>query len=761
MGQEKSLGALEFRSVKIEDNARADNGDLEIDLRELAGKIWHGKWIIAITTFVAGVLGLLVASQFEATYTATTKVLFELEEATVVDVGQSVVRTDDTLYNKVEVLQSSRLIDRVTTKLNLEQSPEFNYALRPPETGPMTLIRQWISIPSGVRTVLRDMGILPPPPPPADADQRAIRQRLFVLDNVRGALRLDPIEDSTVIDISITTRDPYLSARVANTFASEFIVDQLDAKLEATREATTWLADRVEELRIRVEEAEASVEAARAEISLASGQGIDVTRSQINALNGALSTARSDAARARAEYDRLFAALQDNRDLGAISAFRSSNLIRSYRDQRAELSAQRNTLADRVDEGHPALTRVDNQIEDLDADIRLEAERIVDASLLDREAADQRVVELETELRTLEDRALDQGQASIRIRQLEREADASRVLYENFLNRLKETSEQEALQTADARVLSQAEVPLYANMASRKRTIALALFVGALLGAAIVLLLDKLNNTFRSAAQLEEMTGHSILGALPAVGWRLKRRDVVEYFRSKPKSALAEAVRSLRTSILFSNVDKPPKTVMFTSSVPREGKSTASMLMALTSQQMGRSAVIIDCDLRLPSLARLLPADTGPMGILSVIDGTATLDEAIYRDPETGLDVLMTKPDEPRSTINPADILSSNRFREILSALKARYDLVIIDSPPTLVVTDAKILARQVDAVVYAVHWDQTPRGAVLEGLKDLRSVGAPIVGTCFTMLNEARAAKYAYEGYAYYKTRYRDYYVN
>jgi capsular exopolysaccharide synthesis family protein len=241
----------------------------------------------------------------------------------------------------------------------------------------------------------------------------------------------------------------------------------------------------------------------------------------------------------------------------------------------------------------------------------------------------------------------------------------------------------------------------------------------------------------------------------------MHRRDVIGQFKENPKSALAEAVRSLRTSILFSRVDNPPKTVMFTSSVPREGKSTTSMLVAMTSRQMGKSAIIVDCDLRLPSLARLLPENDGDAGLLSVLEGSAKLEDAIYRDKDTGLDVLMTRPSEPRSNVNAADILSSQKFNDILKELQSVYDLVVLDTPPTLVVADARILARHVDAVVYVVAWDRTPRGAVIEGIKELKSVDAPLVGVCFTMLNEGRAARYSYDGYSYYRGRYREYYAS
>jgi capsular exopolysaccharide synthesis family protein len=183
------------------------------------------------------------------------------------------------------------------------------------------------------------------------------------------------------------------------------------------------------------------------------------------------------------------------------------------------------------------------------------------------------------------------------------------------------------------------------------------------------------------------------------------------------------------------------------------------MMMAMTSRQMGKSAIIVDCDLRMPALAKLLQVNDDQPGLLSVMDGTAQFEDALFRDEDSGLHVLMAKSSERPAQINAADILASQKFKDLIVALSEHYDLVILDTPPTLVVTDARIVSRIADAVVYAVRWDKTPRGAVLEGLKELRSVDAPVTGIALTMVNEARASRYAYDGYSYYKGRYRDYY--
>ncbi len=752
--------------LTLSDEMQIPDDELSIDIRALLLKIWRGKWIVAICLLIAVILSFLTVSQFVPVYRATAKVMFGLQEQANLINAEPILQSDvrgNSLQNQIEVLQSTSLIERVVERLSLEKSPEFNPFLRESAPTLPEKIGEFITFPPELTDVLQNLGILKPPPPPAptpDPEAQERFERRLVVEIVRTGLTITPVEGSRVINLSFTSQNPQTAARLANTFAEQYIVDQLEARLEATKAATSWLSDRVEELKDRVQAAEEAVEIAQAEQSLEAGQSLDITRSQLASLNGALSSMRNQATSAEALYQRLRDAVDEKRDYGAIPEFRGS-VISGYRAREAELVSQIASLQSTVSEGHPALVRVQSQLRQLQDNIDAEAARIVEAARSDWMAKESEASVIEQDVRTLETKAQEQSRNQVTIRQLEREAEASRALYASLLSRLTVTSEQEKLQTADARILSPAEPPLGPLSTASNRTQIAFIVAGGLIGVGIVFLLDTLNNTFRSPAQLGEMTHETVLGTIPSIGRRLHRKTVLQRFKDKPKSALAEAIRNLRTSILFSNVDNPPKVVMFTSSVTREGKSTTSMLMAITSQQMGKSAIIVDCDLRLPSLAQLLDTDnTGP-GLLSVMEGTASVEDAIYRAKDTGLHVLMTKPSEPRSNLNAADILSSGRFKDLIDDLRKKYDLVILDSPPVLVVADARILSAQADAVVYVVRWDHTPRGAVLEGLKEMRAMRTPLAGVVMTMVNEAKASKYAYDGYAYYRGRYRDYYVS
>lgn len=752
------------------------NGPLEnvndtVDIRRFASKIWHGKWIIMICLLIAYMLGYLSNSQIVPTYRANATVMFDIEQSNIIE---SILNEEGFDKGKLEdqmlILSSTSLIERVVDQLDLDQNPEFNPTLREEKPSLMERAGNYITLPPKITDKMKELGIIRPPPAPVvESESRQIarqnRLRVAIVRNVIDRLQLFPVGNSRVLSISFVSTSPKTAADVANAIANQYIVDQLEAKLEATQAATSWLSVRVEELQVSVEVAENKVEAARSALATEQGQSLDITQQQLAALNASLVQAQSDTTRILSNYNRLRNALEDPDDLDTVSEFRASPVVSEIRRQETDLAAQVMTLSASVSQGNPSLVLAKRQLEEVRKQIRdeilQEAGKIVTATQKDLIAAREREAELVSQVRELEQRAFSQAAGEVTLRQLEREAQASRVLYQNFLGRLQQADAQEDLQSADARILSPAEVPLYAESQQQRRTMLLTLFLGGAIGVGIVFLLDFLNNTFRSPDQLEEMSGEIVLATLPSIGSRMKRPAILEHLRAKPNSSLAESVRNLRTSILFSNVDNPPKVVMFTSSVPREGKTTSAMLTAMTSRQMGKSAVIVDCDLRVPALANMLKGTKKRAGLLSVLDGTTPIADAVYEEPDSGLHVLMTHAGERQGSINAADVLSSKRFEKLIKSLSESYDLVILDTPPALVVTDARILSKLVDAVVYAVCWDKTPRGAVLEGLKEMRSVDAPIAGLVMTLVNEARATKYSYDGYNYYKGKYRGYYVN
>lgn len=750
-------GAQDYNEQLAQLQDSEDDGG-ELDIRTILAPLWRGKWIVAISVLFALIIGLLTTSQQTPLYVASGKVMFDIQRANI-QAGEAVLNSGfaerGALQNQVEVLRSTSLIKRVIAELNLDQNVEVNPSLRPP-------VERWsdkITLPPEINDLMVAVGLKRLPGPPPNPDDVAQNIERAVIANVLRGLRLRPVEGSQVIEITYVSRNPTLSAAIVNAVAEQYIVDQLEGKLETFRSATTWLTDRVAELQTRVEASEAAILASRARLTEQAGSSLEAIRGQLVALNTARGQAQSVVSQLDAQYTRLRDTLSAGAEVSALSEVRGSAVIAELRTREAGLVTRDDELSATLRPNHPTRARVATELAEVRAEIRAEVERILEGLRVDLEAARELENRLGEETRALEEQELRLSTDSVEIQNLEREAQASRILYENLLSRLQETNAQEDLQTADARVLTPAEPPLYPIDTAKNRTLAIALVVGLGLGVGLVFLLERLNNTFRSPLQLEKLLGQPVLATIPTVGARMKRNEVIGVLRKKPNSALAESIRNLRTSILFSNVDEPPKVVMFTSSVPREGKSTTSMLMALTSQQMGKSAIIVDCDLRLPALAKLLKVDDGKPGLLSVINDSATVQDAIHVEPETGLHVLMTRPSERTAKISAADVLASVRFRHLIEELSGTYDLVVLDAPPTLVVADARILSALADSVIFAVRWDSTPRAAVKEGLHELNSVNARVTGVVMTLVNEDRASKYAYDGYQHYKGKYRDYY--
>ncbi|WP_420391477.1 GumC family protein [Acuticoccus sp.] len=734
---------------RIEPRVEPSGDGRGLDLRQALRFVWRSKWVIVVGAVVGACVALLKIAAMTPTYTASATVLFMPEQRNVVDIEDVLTRSaaDDDLRNQIEILRSRTLMTRVVERVGLHGVPYFNPELQP---GPGAFARalDWRSYVPW--ETLADVGIIDAPDPApalAEAD-RVAAQKALARDILIYALVIQPVPNSRVIRLSMTLTDPQLAARAVNAVAQEYITAQLDASLAATREATVWLSERVEELKVEVAEAEAAVSTYRADLSERTGQTAQVLEQQLDSLNTALAAAQARRAAADIRHQRAREAMRDTDRLAVIREFQDSGTITAARARERELITGRAELARLVPEGHERLRLFDLRIAGQRNEIRGEAERIVNALESETAVATDEVETLRDQVSALEERLQAQGAEEVRLRELEREAEASGLIYQNFLGRLKETTQQQTLAEADAVILSPAEPPRHADSASKKRLAVVTTLFGAALGLGVAILLDRLNNTFREVEQLEELTGLQVLGTVPSLGSRMERHEVLQFVLEKPSSSLAEAIRSLRTSLLFSRVDEPPQVVMFTSTVPGEGKSTTSLLLALTSAQMGRSAIIVDCDLRRPSLNTFLgDRPDATSGLTDVLEGTMTLEEAATVDPVTGLTILAGFPGEG-TVINAADVLASDRFGYLLEDLRERYDLVILDAPPTLSVTDARIVARRVDTTLYCVKWDATARDTVLEGLREFALVKPTIAGIVATMVNVRQSAHYGYGGY-------------
>jgi succinoglycan biosynthesis transport protein ExoP len=694
--------------------------DDQIDLFELFATLWRGKWLIVFCTFFATFLGVYYALFVaDPKFSATTRLALQVNSQQVVDIQSVVsgVSTDDQAINtELQIIQSRTLILELIRDMDLASDPEFNSRLREEPA---------ISVDKIMDFVGRLLNI----PVPETPSPSAREIELAVARNVQEAISAESELKTYLLKITIRTGDPLKSAEMANRLAQIYLDDQIRVKFTETEFAVDWLSERVTQLEQELNEKEDAIKNLRAETDLISLDALEALNIRAKDIRERLADTSAAAINAAAKSERI-ASLSVNRDFAGIAAEYNFPTLTSLA-KRAET------------EGSAAEAAFFEQLDTLQANATDNLNRVVSQ----RDALQRSYDLIQKEIEV-------QNADLVKLNQLVREAEAIRVLYETFLTRLKETTVQIGLQRADSRILSEA-VPGGKVAPRTSLILAISFVLGGLLGVGIVLLRSMAQQGFRSSEELERVTGYTVLGQIPVMPFR-RRGGLLEYLRTKPTSAANEAIRNLRTSILLSNVDAPPKVIMSTSSIPGEGKTTQSIALAQNLSGLGKKVLLIEGDIRRRTFD-LYFKDKPKGHLVSVVSEGMELSEALLSEEELGIDVLMGG----KSSINAADFFSSDKFKTFIEQMRETYDFVIIDTPPVLVVPDARVIGHQSDAIVYTVKWDFTNHHQVTDGLRQLSSVGLGVSGLVLSQINPRGMKRYGYGGrygaYASYGKGYYD----
>ena len=728
------------------------------DLRELLRKLWRRKLAVLGTVVTVTTLATIVLFQLTPRYTASAAVMIEPRETQVVDI-QAVMSglPGDlaTIQSEVEVIRSRGLADRVVRRLKLLEDPEFNRRLRP-KTAWDELRAELFDVRAYVPEEWLDIVFGAPEEETLSQEEKLDRERVEIIDTFLEQLEVAPEGRSRVITISFESESYETAALVANTVADLYLVEQLEAKFEATQRATKWLSTRLAELRGKVGVSERAVEKFRKKAGLIEGERVTLAAQEISELNTELLMARSKGAEAEARLKQLEARLKSSREVDSVAEVLSSPLVQRLREQEAEVQRKAAELATEYGEKHPRMINVRAESRDLGNKIKTEVNKIT--ANLRSEAAVARARErtLAGRLKQLEKKIAGLNQSRVELRAFEREAEANRALYQTFLSRFKETRAQEDIQQTDARIISRADVPSQPSFPKKGLILALVFAGSIFLGVAFAFFIEQLDHGFRSMEQVERLAGVSPLGLVPALkGLRAHITEPEDYIVAKPASAFGESIRSLHTGLLLSNVDEPPKVVLVTSSLPEEGKTAVSLSLVRMKALAGERAIIVDGDLRRPRLHKKLKLPEKP-GLVEFLADQASLDEIIHKDEATGAHVLPAG----QLTPNSSNLLNSERMKLLLAELSERYDLVVLDSPPVLAVADARILSRLADKTIFIVRWAETRREVAMMGLKQIAEAGADIAGFVLSRVNVKKHARYGYGDSGYYYGRYTKYYT-
>ena len=771
----------EPNSYRMSGYGYAADGEAEVNLLDYWRAVRKRLWmVIGVAALITTLASIYVARKPDV-YEASSRVQVDLENNPMY-AGKTTPYiyspvNDPAYFNtQLQILTSTGLLRRVVKTLDLQHNQSF---LRPQSAQPhstwKTIMRMW-----GVGgSEKKDEGKQPKElpltatmAPATSSEDLAEAKRLApYVGALQAGLKIEPVRESRgglyketrLIDISYTHGDPATAAKITNAVADTFVRANLEKKNETNTSTSEFLSRRVAELQTQIrndEEKLVSYAKNNQILSLDASQNTVVER--LAGLNKQLLEAENDRKMAEAEYN----AAKTPGAAGALAEANGKDIADSE-SKLADLRQKRAQLAvDATDEA-PEIKELDQQIAELQKNLAEMRSRNASTLLTNLETRYRQTLAREEALRKSfnqqKSETVTQNEAAINYRILQQEIETNKGLLDNLLQRSKENDVVLAGRPNNISIVDYAITPDYPVGPARMRSVMLAFVLSLGLGIGLALFLEYLDDSIHSTDDVEKFLRLPALAVIPAMGGSSRRRLLASatalqkrngtnganpelLLKMDSRSPLAESYRQLRTSVLLSTAGRAPKTLLITSSLPGEGKTTTAVNTAISLAQTGASVLIIDADMRRPRLRSIfgLPEKEGLSSILSSEMKPQDMLEAIAKDPTTGLDVLTSGPIPP----NPAELLGSDQMRKLLEVLGTRFTHIVIDSPPVSSFTDGVLIASMVDGVLLVVHGGKSSRGVVRRSRQLLRDVGAKIFGVVLNNVSMQSHDYYYHQSY-------------
>src|SRR5713226_1553296 len=753
-------GALDGRVVELPDSYEILESDEGLDLRAY-GRILHKRLpTILIVFFILFTTILVVTLKQRSVY--RTQVLLEIQKEnpdipTIKELYELEAVSDAYLRTQYNILASESLSRRVIEQLRLDTLPEFNSP------------RWWQIWPKTKKPSTAQTFAIGPVPAGGD---RELSQR--VLERFQDQLTIDPVNRSRLVTVRFDSRDPELAARVVNTLAADYVDQSLEARWQATQKAAEWLTQQLVGVKAKLEKSEDELQSYARHHGLVfletdKGASQNVANERLQQLQEQLTKAQTE----RYEKEALYRLVQTG-EYESLPGVFENKLIQDLSERLAELKREHAQLSTTFNADYPRVKEIQSQIDEIEGSLREERQRAADRIANDYSAAVRRENLVQQGLGEQQKQVSLIAEKSVQYSILKREVETNKQLYEGLLQRLKEAGVSAALKASNIRVVDAAEPPKKPTKPNLPLNLALAVTLGLALGAGAAFFEEHLDNSLKTSEDVERYLGLPALALIPSVESLNGRRGAVYgvygrrskalpegngkpatavagWYRidatAQDHSALAEVFRSLRTSFLLSTAERPPRTLLVSSSQPSEGKTTVSSNLAISLAQLGHRVLLIDGDMRRPSVRKVFQLDNG-LGLVSYLTGQQDWRAVVQPTGQAGLDALLCGPVPP----NPAELLSSERMRTLLGEAKAEYQFVVVDSPPLLNVADSRILATMVEGVVLVVKGGVTPRELAQRAQAYARDVGANLIGVVLNNLDVRGSDDYyRYYHYNYY----------
>lgn len=739
-------------------------------VEQISGFVRRQLPIFLFITACAVGLGLAYLFTAPSKYTSHAMLLIDSSKVRMLQQQQSAlgdVPLDTAqVETQVEVLKSENIGLAVIKDMHLGDDPEF--------------------VGSGggiIGTVFSLLTASSESSPKSEFEQTRKALRAFLKERT-----ISRVGRTYVLDISYTSLSPGRAAAVANGIADAYIVDQLEAKYQTTKRASVWLQDRIKELRLQASSADRAVldykeknnivDAGTTNSAGPNGRLL-LGEQQLGELNTQLTTARAAKAEAKAKLDRINEVMgHDVPDAGVVDALHSE-VINKLRDQYLEISARERIWSVRYGANHLAAVNLRQQMKELRASIVDELGRIAESYKSDYEIAATRETNLEQSLTKLVAESQVTNRDRLGLRDLESQAQVYHTIYDNFLQRYMEAIQQESFPITEARVISAAAPPLARSSPNTLLVLAIVIALGLILSVAAATLREAVDRVFRTTRQVEQFLQTSCLAVLPALKslpsivprteahrplkphrdktetkgkTESSPREYLHYVVDEPLSSFAEAFRGIKVAADINRDIKDNKVIGVTSTIPREGKSTVSCNLAQLIAHAGRRVILIDADLRNPTLTRSL-ARNANVGLLEVLAGKVDLSRAIVLDDRTGLSILPVVIES--RLLHTNEIVASDAFKRLIDSLRKAYDYIIVDLPPMAPVVDVRATTNIVDSYLYVVEWGRTRINVVQHQLASAPEIHGRLLGVVLNKANVKVLERYEYYYGSYYHKKY------
>jgi polysaccharide biosynthesis transport protein len=709
----------------------AENLNLRVALRRAV----RGAPFLAGGILAGLALGYAALNSLPAKYTSSVSILIDPKrpDSLGADAAFANLYVDSGRVASVEqILVSSSLLGKVVDAEHLADEPSLSPA-RP-------------SLFARLQAAVLDQ-------PLVNADDANASRRARAIERLAKAIKTTRVGLTYVIKLDAVAGDPRRAQRLASDVADAYLNDQLDSKYAAARRDVAWLDSRLTQLRQSVMESEAKIEDVRQKYGLVQTDGAPgstLDRQAMTSLNAELSEARADVAVAGAKYNQVRRLAHTGGNLEGLSAVGASKVIEDLRTQQAASNRRLADLGRRFTPAYPEYQQAKNDSDVLNRQVATEVSRIVSGVRNDYETAVARRDELGAQVKELVNtaNAASHAQGRVALKEAERVADANRLAYESGLNRLRDVEQQVTRQEAEARIISRAQLPDGPSFPKPPMFLGGGAAFGLLCGMGFIVLAPKLQSKVTDPDDAKALLRLPVLAMAPA----LRKADlksantkisIPQYLETNPISQYAESLRMLRLAL--SNSPADVNVLQVTSSVPGEGKSTLAASIAISAAAAGKRTIIVDLDFYNPAVSRFF-GEQQPEGIIEAIIG-GDANRFIRRAHE--ILPLYVLASGSKSVPRP-EMVESNSLRMLVADLSESYDLVVLDTPPVLAISDPIRISSLCGATLMVVAWSDTPRDMVHQAVTALRAAHAPLAGVVLNKVNLAKTGMYGGKTYTY-----------